>query len=427
MQQLAPGRDEELHVVAGPLLRDANGALDRSIFDAGHRAEHTLLISETSIFTVEQRVLRCARCCDMEPASTYRNSTFISTDSHVTEPIDLYGERVDREYRDRVPRIEVVGDWRSLLIEGLRPRKLMPASEREFAIVGDWDADDRRRDQSRDGVSAEVIFPTFALQACFASDDAALQLELCRAYNGWAAEVFGGHARAARGRHGADARHRRRDRRSAAPRRRGLPRAVPSRARSATPVQRSRVRPRSGRSRRTSACPLTFHSGTGHEPRVVRGPGGAVVNYILGAQLDGPMVMLTMAAGGALDRFPGPAARHGRDRRRVARLDHDPGRRDLRRSRRVRAAEAVAEAERAHPAPGPRHVHVRPGRDQQPRDHRRRDADVGQRLPAPRGHVARRRRRSRRAQFDGVSDADLHAIVAGNAAEVFGFDLRATT
>ena len=25
--------------------------------------------------------------------------------------------------------------------------------------------------------------------------------------------------------------------------------------------------------------------------------------------------------------------------------------------------------------------------------------------------------------FDGVSDADLHAIVAGNAAKVFGFDL----
>ena len=51
--------------------------------------------------------------------------------------------------------------------------------------------------------------------------------------------------------------------------------------------------------------PLTFHSGTGHEPRVLSGPGGAVVNYLMGAQLDGPMVMLTMAAGGALDRFPG--------------------------------------------------------------------------------------------------------------------------
>ncbi len=51
--------------------------------------------------------------------------------------------------------------------------------------------------------------------------------------------------------------------------------------------------------------PLTFHSGTGHEPRVVRGPGGAVINYLMGAQLDGPMVILTLAAGGALDRFPG--------------------------------------------------------------------------------------------------------------------------
>ena len=62
----------------------------------------------------------------------------ISADSHVTEPIDLYAERVDRGFRDRVPRIEVVGDWRSLLIEGLRPRKLMPASQRELAIIGDW-------------------------------------------------------------------------------------------------------------------------------------------------------------------------------------------------------------------------------------------------------------------------------------------------
>jgi predicted TIM-barrel fold metal-dependent hydrolase len=50
--------------------------------------------------------------------------------------------------------------------------------------------------------------------------------------------------------------------------------------------------------------PLTFHSGTGHEPRVVRGPGGAVINYLLGAQLDGPMVLLALSAGGALDRFP---------------------------------------------------------------------------------------------------------------------------
>ena len=89
-----------------------------------------------------------------------------------------------------MPRIETVGDWRTLLIENLKPRRLMPASEREVAIVGDFDADDRLRDQARDGVSAEVIFPTFALQACFASEDAELQRNLCRAYNSWAIEVF---------------------------------------------------------------------------------------------------------------------------------------------------------------------------------------------------------------------------------------------
>ena len=51
--------------------------------------------------------------------------------------------------------------------------------------------------------------------------------------------------------------------------------------------------------------PLTFHAGTGHEPRIESGPGGAVINYLLGAQLDGPHVLLYFSAGGMLDRFPG--------------------------------------------------------------------------------------------------------------------------
>ena len=54
---------------------------------------------------------------------TYRDAIYISTDSHVTEPIEIYGERVDAAYRGRVPRIETVGEWRTLLIEGLGPRQ----------------------------------------------------------------------------------------------------------------------------------------------------------------------------------------------------------------------------------------------------------------------------------------------------------------
>jgi predicted TIM-barrel fold metal-dependent hydrolase len=235
---------------------------------------------------------------------TYRGAVFISTDSHVTEPITLYADGVAAMYRDRVPRIVDRDGWRTLHVEGLDPRKLMRASDLADATIGDVDASSRFTDQERDGVRAEVIFPTFALQACFASDDPALQLELCRAYNGWANEVFGGiHELLAVGMvpmldiEGAIDEARRLA--AAGFRALFLPARVPQRPYNDAEYDRFWA------VAQELGLPLTFHSGTGHEPRVVRGPGGAVVNYILGAQLDGPMVMLTMAAGGALDRFPG--------------------------------------------------------------------------------------------------------------------------
>lgn len=235
---------------------------------------------------------------------TYRGATFISTDSHVTEPIELYSERVDRSYRDRAPRIEERDGWRTLIIEGLGPRKLMTAGELAEAVVGDWQPDVRLRDQERDGVWAEVIFPTFALQACFSSDDAAFQRQLCRAYNDWAAEVFAGQPRLLAV--GLVPMLDIDDGVAEATRLAGLgfrslflPARVPSRPYNEAEYDRFwAVAEELG-------LPLTFHSGTGHEPRVARGPGGAVINYLLGAQLDGPMVLLSLAAGGALDRFPG--------------------------------------------------------------------------------------------------------------------------
>ena len=127
--------------------------------------------------------------------ATYRDAVFISTDSHVTEPIALYEAGVPAAFRDRVPRIVDRDGWRTLVVEGLDPRKLMPASALADAVIGDVDTASRRADQERDGVSAEVVFPTFALQACFASDDPALQAALCRAYNDWAMDVLGGEHR----------------------------------------------------------------------------------------------------------------------------------------------------------------------------------------------------------------------------------------
>ena len=179
----------------------------------------------------------------------------------------------------------------------------MPASVLESAIIGDWDPADRLRDQARDGVSAEVIFPTFALQACFASRGRASSSARC------AARTTAGRPRCSTTR-GCWRSGWWRCSTSTAPSR--TPSASPSRASARCSSRACPQREyndaeydRFWAVAQDLGLPLTFHSGTGHEPRVVRGPGGAVMNYLLGSQLDGPMVMLGMAAGGALDRFPG--------------------------------------------------------------------------------------------------------------------------
>lgn len=235
--------------------------------------------------------------------STYRDAVYISTDAHVTEPIDLYVERVDADYRERAPQIIDRDGWRTLIIEGLGPRKLMTSDQLKDAVIGGFEASERLADQARDGVAAEVVFPTFALQACFASDDPRLQIQLCRAYNDWAHDAFGRHPRmmavglvpmldlddaVAEAQRLGDLGFRALF----------LPAQVPTRPYNEAEYDRFWA------VASDLGLPLTFHSGTGHEPRVVRGPGGAVINYLLGSQLDGPSVILSLAAGGALDRFP---------------------------------------------------------------------------------------------------------------------------
>jgi predicted TIM-barrel fold metal-dependent hydrolase len=351
---------------------------------------------------------------------TYRDAIYISTDSHVTEPIDVYGERVDAAFRGRVPRIETVGEWRTLLIEGLGPRKLMPASEREVAIVGDWDADDRMRDQLRDGVSAEVIFPTFALQACYASDDAEFQRQLCRAYNSWALEVFDDHRLLPVGMVSMlDIDGAIEDVKAVADqgfRALFLPAQVPSR------MYNDGAYDPFWAVAEEIGLPLTFHSGTGHEPRVVRGPGGAVINYLMGAQLAGPMVILTLAAGGALDRFPG-----------LKIVTVETGASWL--------GWIMTQADAIY---ADHSMYAKPKLSLKPSELIRRQCAAtfmydpvainnrattgvetlmwGNDYPHPEGTWPASQEVAAE-QFDGVSDSDLHAIVAGNAAEVFGFDL----
>jgi len=207
---------------------------------------------------------------------TYRDAVYISTDSHVTEPIELYAQRVDRDFCERAPRIVEREGWRTLIVEGLDPRKLMTVDQLAVATVGDWHADERIRDQERDGVRAEVIFPTFALQACYSSDDAEFQRQLCRAYNSWALDVFDDHRLLPVGMVSMlDIDGAIEDVKAVADqgfRALFLPAQVPSR------MYNDGAYDPFWAVAQDLGLPLTFHSGTGHEPRVVRGPRPSIIN-----------------------------------------------------------------------------------------------------------------------------------------------------
>jgi len=234
----------------------------------------------------------------------------VSADSHVNEPAELFAERLPAALRDRAPHVALIDGVEALVVEGMRPRKLprgrtaLAGEALARAQAGGWDPVQRMRDQDRDGVAAEVVFPTLALQACFATPDAAFQMALARAYNDWVAEVFAPHA----ARFAAAAVVPMADVAAAAAEagraaRRGL-RALFLPAQMPACPYNDPAYDRFWAVAEETGRPLTFHAGTGHEPRIERGPGGAVINYILGSQADGAHVICYLTMSGVLERFP---------------------------------------------------------------------------------------------------------------------------
>jgi predicted TIM-barrel fold metal-dependent hydrolase len=132
----------------------------------------------------------------------------ISADSHVTEPPGTYVDRIDARWREKAPRlqfIENVGDvfW----IDGLsRPVPMglvaaagKPAEEIRVAGVrfeemhrGGWDPEARLGDQDRDGIAAEIIYPTVGMVLCN-HPDFDYKKACFDAYNRWVAEYCSAH------------------------------------------------------------------------------------------------------------------------------------------------------------------------------------------------------------------------------------------
>jgi predicted TIM-barrel fold metal-dependent hydrolase len=127
----------------------------------------------------------------------------ISADSHITEPPNCYTDYIDPGFRDRAPVIKElpkVGD--AFVIEGMStpvPLGLLAAAGKEPAQLttsgvafkdlwrSGWDPKYRVADQERDGVAAEMIYPTVGMLLCN-HEDFDFKKACFEAYNRWLAE-----------------------------------------------------------------------------------------------------------------------------------------------------------------------------------------------------------------------------------------------
>jgi predicted TIM-barrel fold metal-dependent hydrolase len=131
-----------------------------------------------------------------------------SADSHVVEPNHCYVDYIEAKYRDQAPHYRLQdGGGEVLCFADFPPLKagaLAPSGHRlgspELATMtlaevnrGAFDPEQRLRDQDRDGVVGEVIYPTVAMYIC-ASDDAAFKQSAFWAYNRWLSNEFVSHA-----------------------------------------------------------------------------------------------------------------------------------------------------------------------------------------------------------------------------------------
>jgi uncharacterized protein len=135
--------------------------------------------------------------------TTTRAYPVISADSHITEHPNTYVDFIDPAYRDRAPKMvdggEKVGDL--FVIDGMKspvPMGLVAAAGKpaeEIRVMGvkfddlhrsGWDPEARIADQERDGVAAEVIYPTVGMQLCN-HPDGDYKKACFDAYNRWIA------------------------------------------------------------------------------------------------------------------------------------------------------------------------------------------------------------------------------------------------
>jgi predicted TIM-barrel fold metal-dependent hydrolase len=133
----------------------------------------------------------------------------LSADSHVTEPPDVYLSRIDRRFKDRAPHM--IRDSRRgdvyvidginrpisvtlLSAAGVDPAELprIEAQNTGWLQRGGWDPEVRIADQERDGIAAEILYPSVGMLLC-KHLDFDYRKACMDAYNLWLAEYCAAH------------------------------------------------------------------------------------------------------------------------------------------------------------------------------------------------------------------------------------------
>ena len=135
------------------------------------------------------------------------NYRIISSDNHVTEPPDLWTDRIEPKFRDRAPKIvrdESGTDWWHCdgiklvsvaqgTLAGVRfeePEKLSINEGGTFEDVrpGGYIPEEHVKDLDIDGVDVSIIYPSVGLMLYLSVPDSELLTSMFRTYNDWVAE-----------------------------------------------------------------------------------------------------------------------------------------------------------------------------------------------------------------------------------------------
>lgn len=228
-----------------------------------------------------------------------------SADAHVLEPADMFMQRLPKRFVERAPRSEGVGEGHleTIIVDGKPVMWQPPEFAEAMRPPGASDPDQRLRDLDSEGIWSELIFPSLAIWT-WMIEDPELAAACARAYNDWLVEEFlpisqrfigvallpstdtddainEMHRAAERGFKGV-----------------GLPTTPPP----GRDYNRDVWDPLWAAAEEAGVH-LCFHIGTGADPVVARGRGGAVINYTE-TFLPAQRALAHLVASSALDRHP---------------------------------------------------------------------------------------------------------------------------